>query len=376
MAGLYIHIPFCASKCTYCDFYSETKRDALQPFLEAVAREMDLRADCLPHPATIETVYFGGGTPSLLGGEDFERLFDAIARHWTLADHAEITLEANPDDLTPTYLSQLADLPFNRLSMGVQSFNDYYLELLNRRHTARQARQAIARAQQAGFRNISIDLIYGLPYQTLADWQADLDTAFQTGVQHLSAYGLSYEEGTRLRRLLDDGKLEPVTDDGMNDMYRLLRDKTSARGFEAYEISNFALPGYRSRHNSSYWHGTPYIGLGPAAHSYDGCSRQWNVRSIAEYIRSIATGTVPAEREELSVHDRYNDFVMVSLRTCEGIDLHLLEQLFGNELTEYCLQCARPFVRSGQLVQADGFLRLSLEGILVSNLVMSELMRV
>ncbi len=376
MAGLYIHIPFCASKCTYCDFYSETKRDALQPFLEAVAREMDLRADCLPHPATIETVYFGGGTPSLLGGEDFERLFDAIARHWTLADHAEITLEANPDDLTPTYLSQLADLPFNRLSMGVQSFNDYYLELLNRRHTARQARQAIARAQQAGFRNISIDLIYGLPYQTMSDWEADLDTALQTGVQHLSAYGLSYEDGTLLRRLLDDGKLEPVADDDMNAMYRLLRAKTAKRGFEAYEISNFALPGYRSRHNSSYWHGVPYIGLGPAAHSYDGRSRQWNVRSIAGYIRSIETGSIPAEREELTVNERYNDFVMVSLRTSEGIDLALLKQHFGYEMMEYCLQCARPFVRDGQLVQANGFLRLSVEGILVSNLVMSELMRV
>ena len=179
-----------------------------------------------------------------------------------------------------------------------------------------------------------------------------------------------------LRRLLDDGKLEPVADDDMNAMYRLLRSKTAKRGFEAYEISNFALPGYRSRHNSSYWHGVPYIGLGPAAHSYDGRSRQWNVRSITGYIRSIETGSIPAEREELTVNERYNDFVMVSLRTSEGIDLALLKQHFGYEMMEYCLQCARPFVRSGQLIQANGFLRLSMEGILVSNLVMSELMRV
>lgn len=376
MAGLYIHIPFCASKCTYCDFYSETKRDLLEPFLKALVQEMDLRSDYLPPSSAIETLYFGGGTPSLLCREDFSLLFDAVSRHWTLAADAEITLEANPDDLTPAYLADLACLPFNRISMGVQSFNDYYLGLLNRRHNARQARQAIARAQQAGFRNISIDLIYGLPYQTMSDWEADLDTALQTDVQHLSAYGLSYEDGTLLRRLLDDGKLEPVADDDMNAMYRLLRAKTAKRGFEAYEISNFALPGYRSRHNSSYWHGVPYIGLGPAAHSYDGRSRQWNVRSITGYIRSIETGSIPAEREELTVNERYNDFVMVSLRTSEGIDLALLKQHFGYEMMEYCLQCARPFVRSGQLVQANGFLRLSVEGILVSNLVMSELMRV
>lgn len=375
MAGIYIHIPFCARKCSYCSFYSEPQQELIPPFIDALIAEMSLRKDYLPD-TRVDTVYLGGGTPSLLKKADFERLFDALNRHWHIARDAEITIEANPDDLTCEYLGQLASLPFNRISMGVQSFNDRFLRLLNRRHSARQASLAISHAQQAGFGNISIDLMYGLPGQTLDDWSRDLDTALHAGVQHLSAYGLSYEEGTPMHRLLTAGRLSAVGDDEMNAMYRLLLQRTGENGLEAYEISNFARPGCRSRHNSAYWEQVPYIGLGPSAHSFDGPSRQWNVSSIAGYLQAIQSGSVPAEKETLSADERYNDFVMLSLRTAKGIDTERLERLFGSERTEYCLKNIRPFIRTGHALMADGCIRLGVEGILISNLIMSELMRV
>lgn len=375
MAGLYIHIPFCKQKCIYCDFYSETRRELIPFLVEALAHEMELRCDYVGGEV-IDTVYFGGGTPSLLKPNDFERLFAAIDRRFTLSSQAEVTLEANPDDLTEEYVKAVTALPFNRISMGVQSFDDYYLGLLNRRHTAKQALQALERVRRHGIDNVSLDLIYGLPYQATAHWENDLDRALDTGASHLSAYGLTYEEGTPLWKLREDERIAPATEEEMNEMYRLLLAKTEAAGLERYEISNFARPGFRSRHNSAYWRQVSYVGIGPAAHSFDGRSRQWNVSSIEKYIGSLARNLVPAEREVLSPEEQYNDFVMVSLRTAEGIDLKRLEQLFGGGLRAYCEKNMRTFLHEDLLERADDRVRLTTEGILVSNRIMAELMKV
>ena len=375
MAGIYIHIPFCKRRCIYCDFFSTTASEKKNEYIKALCKEIKSRENYLGNE-TIDTIYLGGGTPSQLEKQDFVNIFNTIYENYKVNPEAEITIEANPDDLTEEYVKMLSTLPFNRLSMGIQTFNDDILALLKRRHNAQQAIDAFRRCRNAGFLNISIDLMYGLPGQTLDDWSRDLDTALHAGVQHLSAYGLSYEEGPPMHRLLTAGRLSAVGDDEMNAMYRLLLQRTGENGLEAYEISNFARPGCRSRHNSAYWEQVPYIGLGPSAHSFDGPSRQWNVSSIAGYLQAIQSGSVPAEKETLSADERYNDFVMLSLRTAKGIDTERLERLFGSERTEYCLKNIRPFIRTGHALMADGCIRLGVEGILISNLIMSELMRV
>ena len=375
MPGIYIHIPFCQKRCNYCDFYSETNIGLRSQLVSNITKEIELRQDYLPEK-NIETIYFGGGTPSLLRKEDFEQIFDAIKRVYTISKHVEITFEANPDDLTKQYLSSLSPLPFNRISIGIQSFSNYYLELLNRRHNKKQAIEAIKNAQEVGFNNISIDLMYGLPYQTLADWKKNLNIALEMNVQHISAYGISYEEGTMLWKLLHDERIEAVDDELMNEMYRILLKKTVEKGFEAYEISNFSIPNYHSRHNSAYWKQEPYIGIGPSAHSYDKKSRQWNVGSIAEYIKAISENTIPVEKEELSLVDQYNDFVMVSLRTAEGIKLDKLEEKFGTELKNYCLENIKTFIDAKKIDFRNNVIRLNTEGILISNSILTELMKI
>lgn len=375
MPGIYIHIPFCKQRCNYCDFYSETKTEFRTSLINSIIKEIHLRNNYLPEK-DIQTIYFGGGTPSLLKKTDFEQIFNAINQLYNVDKNVEITFEANPDDLTKEYLSDLSHLPFNRISIGIQSFSNYYLGLLNRRHTKEQAIQSIKNAQAAGFNNISIDLMYGLPYQTLKDWEKDLNAALETNVQHISAYGLTYEEGTILRKLLDDEKIEAVDDDTTSKMYRMLLQATKEKGFEAYEISNFALPDYHSRHNSSYWKQKPYIGIGPSAHSYDGKSRQWNISSTREYIHAISEGKIPAEKEELSLFNQYNDFIMVSLRTSEGINLYELEEKYGHELKTYCLENIKTFIEAEKVEYTKNVIRLNTEGILISNLILTELMKV
>ena len=250
------------------------------------------------------------------------------------------------------------------------------MKRINRRHTGIEAIEAVKNAQFAGFDNLSIDLIYGLPFQTLEAWEKQLDIALSLNVQHISSYGLTYEEGTALWKQREKGKVTNVDDDSMNAMYLLLLDKVQQRGFEAYEVSNFALPNRRSRHNTSYWKQDPYLGIGPSAHSYDLHSRQWNVASIKEYIKAIENNTVFFEQEELTLNDRYNDYVMVSLRTANGIDLKLLEQEFGPELTNYCIKNIKSFIDNGKAVNEDGKLRLTPAGIMISNLILIELMKV
>ena len=375
MAGIYIHIPFCKKRCTYCDFYTEVAPGFIPALIDAIVTELHIRKDYLQN-SPINTIYFGGGTPSILNKEQFSIIFEAIYNLFTVSDNAEITFEANPDDLNQDFLDSLQLLPFNRISIGIQSFDDTDLKRINRRHTSKQAIEAVRNAQNAGFKNISIDLIYGLPYQTIENWEKQLDTALNLQIQHLSAYGLTYEEGTALWKQREKGKIEPVDDPTMNSMYQLLLEKVKDKGFEAYEISNFALPGYRSRHNSSYWKQEPYLGVGPSAHSYDLASRQWNVSSIKEYIKAINEHSPYFEREVLTLNDRYNDFVMVSLRTSDGLDIALMEKEFGTELAEYCLKNIKTFIDSEQVYYSKGILRLSPEGIQISNLILIQLMKV
>ena len=375
MAGIYIHIPFCKQRCTYCDFYTEVAPQFIPVLIDSIIRELNIRKDYLGN-SQVSTIYFGGGTPSILSNEQFLLIFDAIYKLFTVAENAEITFEANPDDLTPEFLASLHELPFNRISIGIQSFDDKDLKRINRRHTSKQAVEAVKNAQKAGFGNISIDLIYGLPFQTLEAWGNQLDMALSLQIQHISAYGLTYEEGTVLWKQRENGKIEVVDDLVMNEMYLLLLDKIKIKGFEAYEISNFALPDYQSRHNSAYWKQEPYLGIGPSAHSYDVVSRQWNIASITDYIKAINSNSVFYEREELSLNDRYNDFVMVSLRTSEGLDVKIMEKDFGHELAEYCLQNIKTFIDSEQVYYSDGKLRLTAEGIQISNLILIQLMKV
>ncbi len=375
MAGIYIHIPFCKKRCTYCDFYTEVAPVFIPALIDAIVTELKLRKDYLLN-SPIETIYFGGGTPSILNKEQFSIIFEAIYNLFTVSDNAEITFEANPDDLTPEFLDSIHLLPFNRISIGIQSFDDTDLMRINRRHTSKQAIEAVRNAQKAGFKNISIDLIYGLPFQTMESWERQLDMALDLHIQHLSAYGLTYEEGTALWKQREKGKIEQVDDPTMNRMYQLLLEKVKDKGFEAYEISNFALPGYRSRHNSSYWKQKPYLGAGPSAHSYDLSSRQWNVSSIKEYIKAINEHSPFFEREVLTLNDRYNDFVMVSLRTSDGLDMAIMEKEFGTDLAEYCLQNIKTFIDSEQVYYSEGILRLTPEGIQISNLILIQLMKV
>ena len=375
MAGIYIHIPFCKKKCTYCDFFTVVSPKFIPSLVDSIVKECHLRKDYLQN-ATINTIYFGGGTPSILNRAQFEQIFEAIFKLFTVADDAEITFEANPDDLTTEFFASIHSLPFNRISIGIQSFNDEDLIRINRRHTGNEAIQAVRNAQQAGFKNLSIDLIYGLPFQTMASWEQQVQTALSLNVQHISAYGLTYEEGTPLWKQREKGLVTAVDDEVMNEMHLHLVDKLKQNGFEAYEISNFSLPNYRSRHNTSYWKQEPYLGVGPSAHSYDIHSRQWNVASITKYIKAVDENSTLFEKEDLSLFDRYNDFVMVSLRTLDGLDVQLMEQEFGNELKSYCLQNIKTFIDSKKVEYSEDRLHLTSEGIQISNFILVQLMKV
>lgn len=396
--NIYIHIPFCKSRCIYCGFYSTTALELRQRYVDAVCREMELRKDYFSASVPVDSIYLGGGTPSQLTPDQLGQLFDSIfsvygrsvpfpfsvgGRSMSDSNNMEITTECNPDDVTADYASALSQLPVNRVSMGVQTFDDARLRFLHRRHTAMQVPIAVQRLRDAGILNISIDLMYGFPGQTLADWQRDIENALRLGVEHLSAYCLMVEEGTPLCQLLmarsaEGSLLSKGNKNGqwsMDEelelqMYELLIDRLKAAGYEHYEISNFAKPGFRSRHNSSYWTDVPYIGLGAAAHSYDGHSRQWNVSDIHKYMEGIERGTLMLEREELDDDTRYNDRLTVALRTCEGLWLGEL----SSRHADYLLTQARKYIEQGLLLLTDDHLRLTRRGLFVSDMIMSDLM--
>lgn len=375
MAGLYIHIPFCASRCIYCGFYSTTRLDLRQQYVDALIRELvEVGKSKMLKDDSISTVYLGGGTPSQLTIPQLHQLLDAIYIYNKVEPDAEVTIEMNPDDVSVPYADTLRQLGINRVSMGAQTFDDERLRWLNRRHTVAQVGQAVTILRAAGIRNISIDLMYGFPNETIDDFVHDIDEVIKLDVEHISAYCLMIEEGTELYRRYGDKRVREYDDskeETERKMYELLIDKLTAAGYEHYEISNFARPGFRSRHNSSYWTGVPYIGLGAAAHSFDGHLRSWNVSDIRQYIAAVNRDERLNEEEELSATDFYNERVMLGLRTCEGVDLSAL----SDDERNYCIQEAQPFLSDDILLLTDNRLVLTRKGLFVSDYVISSLMQ-
>ena len=323
--------------------------------------------------AIVETIYLGGGTPSTLSIEQLQRICDTIYASYNISATPEVTIECNPDDLTPEFLAQLKQLPFNRISMGVQSFNDTQLKRLGRRHDADKARAAVHNARAAGYENISIDLIFALPGSTITEWEHDLDCAIALHPDHLSAYNLTYEEGTPLHRALERGDFAELSEEENIEQFQMLITKMKEAGYRHYEISNFALPGCESRHNSSYWNDTPYIGCGAAAHSYDGTSRQWNIADIKEYIKGIESGDPRFEIEELTEEERYNDTILTRLRTADGLPLAWMKEKFCNKLNRHMQRAAEKEIVLGNLKEENGSLSLTEKGIFISDAVIREL---
>ena len=371
--GIYVHIPFCKSRCVYCGFYSTTHAELCQRYTKALLHEMELRRSVeasLSHYNT-DTVYLGGGTPSVLDLSDMELIFHKINAVFP-GNMREVTVEMNPDDVTPQYVSALKSFGVNRISMGVQSFNDNRLRFLRRRHSASQAIKAYNIIRQAGIGNISIDLMFGFPKENIGDWQNDIKTALSLDPNHISAYCLMYEEGTPLHKMLEAGKVKQIDEETYVAMYTELIDQLTSHGYEHYEISNFAKHGYRSIHNSSYWHDVPYLGFGASAHSYNGKRRLWNIANLQEYIMSVEQGVLPAEYEDIDADTHYNDLVTTALRTCEGIDLSMLP----NEYREYALKSASYSLSNNNIELCDNHLRLTRKGLFVSDLIMSDLIKV
>ena len=341
--------------------------------MEVLLKEIKLRHNYLDK-ATVSTIYFGGGTPSLLTNKHLNQIFSCLSQYFAITNDCEITLEANPDDLSVEYLNIVAESIINRLSIGIQTFNDEHLIFLNRRHDGQQAIQTVANARKAGINNISVDLIYGIPGQSIEDWQRQLKTALDLSPEHISAYGLTFEPGTVLFSLKQKSKVTEQNEDDMIQMYAVLLEQIKKTGYEAYEISNFCKPGYRSGHNSSYWKFLPYLGLGPSAHSFNGNSRQWNISSLQQYFSGVESEGIFYEKEDLTSNDLYNEYVMVSLRTMEGVDILKLEQLFGDECKQYFLKNARHYVSLNLLIIDSEKARLTESGIQLSNLIITEMM--
>lgn len=399
MAGIYIHIPFCRSRCIYCGFYSTTALQLRQEYVEAVCRELEKRAFEEGERAfeeggrafeeggrrkekgeyLINTIYIGGGTPSQLTIGQLRQILDAVYIYNNVAEDAEVTIEVNPDDVTEDFVRGLSTLPVNRVSMGAQTFDDERLRFLHRRHSASQVSEAVRLLRDAGIRNISVDLMYGFPEESLDDWQHDISSALALNVEHLSAYCLMVEEGTPLYNMYSRTQQESsssshdislTSEELERAMYETLTDRLEAAGYEHYEISNFARKGYRSRHNSSYWDGTQYIGIGAAAHSYDGNTRSWNVSDIRKYIDAMTEGKRLFESETIDDDTRYNDLVTVALRTREGLDLRALQPKYR----DYAIKNARRFISDGLLqLSASDHLALTRKGLFVSDMIMSEL---
>mgnify|MGYP000309545599 CR=1 FL=1 len=373
MSGIYIHIPFCKQACHYCDFHFSTSTKKKGELVNALCKELELRKEELS--GTIETIYFGGGTPSLLTSEELQQIFESIKKNYMVSKNAEITLEANPDDLTPDRIQRLSSSPINRLSIGVQSFFEEDLKLMNRAHNQTEALECIRLAQKH-FDNISIDLIYGIPNMSNARWQENLEIALKLDVPHLSCYALTVEPKTALKSFIDKGKIPPVEEEVAKQHYELLLLETEKAGYDNYEFSNFGKPGYYSRNNTAYWQGKPYLGIGPSAHGYDGKSRSWNVANNTKYIKSIEAGILPLEREILTKKDRYNEYMMTGLRTKWGISLKKVKTDFGEKFRGYLMQQAGEHLKNKLLIREDEVLKISKEGKFLSDGIASDLFMV
>lgn len=375
MAGIYIHIPFCKQRCRYCAFYSSTLYNIKEEYVKALCRELQERRHYIGNE-TVETIYFGGGTPSTLTIGQLRTICDTVYSTYPVGSNPEVTIECNPDDMTPGFLGQLRGLPFNRISMGVQSFNDEQLKRLGRRHTAEGARNAVRNARAAGYENISIDLMFALPGSTAEEWLNDLKSAIELKPDHLSAYNLMYEEGTPLHRDLCSGKITELSEEENVEQFGMLIEAMKDAGYRHYEISNFALPGKESRHNSSYWNDTLYIGCGAAAHSYNGTSREWNIADTKAYIEGMDSGKRNFEVEHLTEEERYNDTILTRLRTADGIPLRWIKEKFNERLNAYLLRAAEKEIALGNLKEEKGHLSLTEKGIFISDAIIRELIYV
>lgn len=371
MAGIYLHIPFCRQACHYCNFHFSTSLKLKNEFVDALLKEIQLQSTYLPLEP-VNTIYFGGGTPSLLSIDELSSILQTLRQTFTVAADAEVTLEANPDDIVEEKLKDWKQVGINRLSIGVQSFFEEDLRWMNRAHTAQQAIDNLKLARQY-FDNITIDLIYGTP--TLPDdkWQHNVQQAIALGITHLSCYALTVEPGTALAHMINKHKTIDVNTDDQARQFLLLMDWMQAAGYEHYEISNFALPGKRSRHNSSYWQGASYLGLGPSAHSFNGESRQWNIANNALYIKSLKEDKVPFEVEHLTSTQRLNEYVMTSLRTMEGLNLEYVINNFGEKAANKLKQEAQQFIETGKMQLNNGYLQLTKEGKLFADGIAAEL---
>lgn len=371
MAGIYIHIPFCKKKCHYCNFYSLASTRYFDEIIDAIAQEVPQRKNLIGDKL-IETIYFGGGTPSLMGARHLQKIMTAIYQTFTISENAEITLEANPDDLSIEKLQAFKENKINRLSIGIQTFNDDELKYLNRTHDAKKAIESIDRARKSGFNNLTVDLIYGLPGSTSESWGRNLQLVRNLDVPHLSCYALTVEPNTAFEYFIRKGKLKPPEEELFLDQFEQLIDFTVANGYEHYEISNFCRNGWYARHNTAYWFGTPYLGLGPSAHSFDGNSRFWNIAHLKKYMDGIAQNMPVFEQESLTQKQRYNEFVMTRLRTLWGIGFADLQKGFGGELSGHFFDKLKKYNDSGLLEISATHVRLSRKGIFISDNIISD----
>lgn len=357
MAGLYIHIPFCKQKCYYCDFHFSVSLRNKSELVAALKKEITLRKDELNE--TVETIYFGGGTPSLLSSLELSKIFDSVRTNYTIASDAEITLEANPDDLSKPFLADLKKLGFNRLSIGVQSFFDADLQFMNRAHTATEALSGIKEAQNIGISNISIDLIYGIPGLTINRWQQNLDLFLDLNLPHLSSYSLTVEPKTALAHFIRSKKILPLDEDLSKAHFDLLMDFMKAHNYLQYEVSNFAKEAFLSKHNTAYWQGKSYIGIGPSAHSYNQHTRSWNVANNARYIRALKKNSLPTEIETIDESMRFNEYLLTGLRTIWGIDLDKVKREFGIKYYDYLLLRSQKYIQNQHIqITSDSLLKV------------------
>lgn len=372
MASLYIHIPFCKKACHYCSFYFTLSPKKKQEFISALCKEIEQRKNELAGEV-ITTIYFGGGTPSLISIEEFHRVFESIYANYTIAPKPEITLESNPENLTEDYLFQLKSLSFNRLSIGVQSFFDEDLAIMNRNHNQNQAILAIQRANTY-FENLSVDLIFGLPYSGMSRWKENLQHAVDLNVKHISTYNLTVEEKTALARKVARKELTLERDDTLNEMYLYTIDFLSAQKFIPYEISNFGQKNFWSLHNINYWTQIPYLGFGPSAHSYSGKERSWNVSNLKNYIEAIEQGILCSEKEILSIENKYNEYVLTRLRTIFGVDIHEIKTIFGETFENHFLKKIKEFESRNLVLKENTTYKLSADGKILADYIASELM--
>jgi oxygen-independent coproporphyrinogen-3 oxidase len=370
MAGIYIHIPFCKQACHYCDFHFSTSMKKSAEMVAALAKEIALRKNELTE--TVETIYFGGGTPSVLSTDEIKCLIEAVYDNFDVSQNPEITLEANPDDLSSQRISELKNTRINRLSIGIQSFFDDDLKLMNRAHNAAEAEQSLAEAAQY-FDNISIDLIYGVPGMSDEKWTQNVEKALSFGIPHISSYALTVEPKTAMQKMIASGEMAAPADETASEHFRLLTDMLHAVGFVHYELSNFGKPGFFSRNNSAYWLGKKYLGIGPSAHSYDGFSRSWNIANNSLYLNAIAIGELPSEKETLSKTDRYNEYIMTGLRTIWGVSLDRVEKEFGTDYLEYLEAQSDGFLQNELLVVENRILKTTAKGKFLADGIASDL---